>query len=85
MAIVTMTSRACKSEISPENRQFYFEPLAEIALFIKRLFEHRKLGSYKRRRFLNNPEWLAESDKRINRTIIHDFGLRLLTKVVNGK
>ena len=67
------------------DKNFYFEPQAEIAVFVERLFEHSSLKSYKRRAFLANPEWLTKRDLQLAENVISEFwhktrfGMKLLT------
>lgn len=68
-----------------------FEPNAEIALFIERVFEHELLRHYSKCVFLPNPEWLTEKDKKAANRIVNEFwhktrfGMNLLLKIFPDK
>ena len=83
--ILTFPSSVFSESQEAIDKNFYFEPQAEIAVFVERLFEHSSLKSYKRRAFLANPEWLTKRDLQLAENVISEFwhktrfGMKLLT------
>jgi hypothetical protein len=71
--IITVPFRACQDTLNENDNNIHFEPLAEIAVFVERLFEHRKLQLYKRRVFLTNPEWMSTRDRDLAQREITEF------------
>lgn len=89
--IISVPVKACKNTISTNDRDLRFEPEADIAVFIERLFPHGNFQSYSKRVFVPNPEWLTALDIKIARSMIDEiwhksrFGLKLLNGIFPEK
>lgn len=71
--IVLYPYRATEANLLDNNIQLNFMPLAKVAIFIERLFEHKNLQHYSKKILIPNIEWFTQRDSIRAETLITDF------------